>query len=504
MWSNLLEARTPSDRLELEWPLGSDQACVIVHGFLSVDECERLIAQAERTGFVSASPDYPPSYRDNDRLVLDDFGLSSALFARLRQCIAQSPPLASVSTQPPWTLLAVNERMRFCRYRPGTQFGAHQDGVHYRPQSQSRLTFMVYLNESVFTGGDTVFYGNRADAMAGVNATTRFRPRQGSLILFDHALWHAGAKVESGLKYVMRSDLMYTAATEAASSADFASGHQGYVWALSALSEGRIASAGRDTLIRIWDQQGRLHRALCGHTQSVLGVLEMQAGELLSYSRDRTVRRWSLSTGASEILGEASAALLSGTQLGPAQLVLGDAAGFLQLWDLSANTKIQWLAHRSWIWAIESVDAQQFASVSEDGWLRIWNAVIGHEVCHRALDRPLRSVACSGNEAEVCLAVGDLSGDVHLLSMHGTTLAPVRTFRAHSGAVRKLRFERDSVLLSCGEDGAVRRWDLCSDRFEQIVSHDNFATDVLCLGPGHWLSSGYDGQIRVTQRELAP
>jgi len=59
---------------------------------------------------------------------------------------------------------------------------------------------MVYLNED-FTGGTTAFHD------FGVEAT----PRTGAALLFQHQLLHEGCVVRSGIKYVLRSDVMYAA-----------------------------------------------------------------------------------------------------------------------------------------------------------------------------------------------------------------------------------------------------------------------------------------------------
>lgn len=36
------------------------------------------------------------------------------------------------------------------------------------------------------------------------------QPRQGSVLLFNHHITHDGGTVESGLKYLMRTEVMYS------------------------------------------------------------------------------------------------------------------------------------------------------------------------------------------------------------------------------------------------------------------------------------------------------
>ena len=101
------------------------------------------------------------------------------------------------------TIQALNERFRFYRYDPGQKFALHFDGFFRRDNGeQSELTFMVYLNAD-FTGGETKFYGDDRKLRVTV------RPQQGMALGFVHLQLHEGARVESGRKYVLRTDVMY-------------------------------------------------------------------------------------------------------------------------------------------------------------------------------------------------------------------------------------------------------------------------------------------------------
>ena len=66
---------------------------------------------------------------------------------------------------------------------------------------------MVYLNDDV-TGGETRFFRSMAHALAGDPYLT-VAPRTGAALVFEHRLWHEGAVVERGRKYVLRTDVMY-------------------------------------------------------------------------------------------------------------------------------------------------------------------------------------------------------------------------------------------------------------------------------------------------------
>jgi predicted 2-oxoglutarate/Fe(II)-dependent dioxygenase YbiX len=160
-------------------------------------ECEAAIARTEQMGFAAAPITTAagfvmrPDIRNNERVMFDDVELAGALFARIRDAV-------------PGRLrgrraVGVNERFRCYRYTPGQRFAPHYDGAFERSgHERSELTFMIYLNDG-FTGGQTTFHE------FGVEV----QPRRGAALLFQHRLLHEGATVRSGVKYVLRSDVMY-------------------------------------------------------------------------------------------------------------------------------------------------------------------------------------------------------------------------------------------------------------------------------------------------------
>jgi hypothetical protein len=58
---------------------------------------------------------------------------------------------------------------------------------------------MLYLNGG-FEGGATVFLEGTKD---------RVQPVAGMALVFQHNIYHEGERLESGVKYIMRSDAMF-------------------------------------------------------------------------------------------------------------------------------------------------------------------------------------------------------------------------------------------------------------------------------------------------------
>ncbi len=70
------------------------------------------------------------------------------------------------------------------------------------------MTFMIYLNEGM-TGGETRFFGDMEQAFLHQRPYLSVQPKEGMALIFLHSIWHEGAVVHSGQKYVLRTDVMY-------------------------------------------------------------------------------------------------------------------------------------------------------------------------------------------------------------------------------------------------------------------------------------------------------
>jgi predicted 2-oxoglutarate/Fe(II)-dependent dioxygenase YbiX len=96
----------------------------------------------------------------------------------------------------------MHPHFRFYRYEVGQFFKWHRDGYMGQGESvQSLLTFLIYLNED-YSGGETEFRWGRLPT------------KTGKALVFPHRLVHQGATVEQGVKYVLRTDVMYSAISE--------------------------------------------------------------------------------------------------------------------------------------------------------------------------------------------------------------------------------------------------------------------------------------------------
>ena len=167
----------------------------LIPDFFTREECLQYLQQSEAAGYESATIQtrkgqvLDTNIRNNEQLILDDTGLARDIWLRLRDHI---PPFLAGRQA-----IGISERFRFYRYEPGQCFAPHTDGSFRRDNGEeSRLTLLIYLNDD-FEGGETAFDDHVVT------------PRRGLALAFRHELLHEGRVVTSGVKYVLRSDVMF-------------------------------------------------------------------------------------------------------------------------------------------------------------------------------------------------------------------------------------------------------------------------------------------------------
>ncbi len=166
-----------------------------IDDFWTKAQCDRYISKAEKQGFSEALIKTGMGYRNissvrnNERYILDDPELAKTIWEDL----AAFAPMQLGRSR----AIGLNERFRIYRYKEGQQFKKHRDLSYIRnPQEASYYTCLIYLNDA-FEGGSTTF------------KNVEITPQIGRCLLFYHPLEHEGKIIHSGIKYVLRTDIMY-------------------------------------------------------------------------------------------------------------------------------------------------------------------------------------------------------------------------------------------------------------------------------------------------------
>ncbi len=181
----------------------------LLYGVFSSEECDELIEKTENVGYGNLSATHTGNYRKNQRMTVSHKALADELFMRIQDACPEE--VRHPNKNVVWRLKGVNHRFRFCKYDEGGFLAERtEDCFQQTPTVRSFFTCILYLNET--DGGETNFIKRcpRKDSERdSVSVERSVKPQTGKILLFNHNLRHEGAKLLSGHKYIMHTEVMY-------------------------------------------------------------------------------------------------------------------------------------------------------------------------------------------------------------------------------------------------------------------------------------------------------
>lgn len=184
-------------------------ACTL-DAVLTPAECNALIATAESNGFTAASlytdkqgVEHFSDIRKSQRTIIDSQPFVDELWKRIQHTIPQSWGGHTLHISPD-AKSPLNPRLRILKYAdPGDEFQMHCDGQYASPDGGiSQLTILIYLNVG-YTGAYTHFLADDDTTLVPVIPTI------GGIAIQDQRLLHCVPPLETGTKYVVRTEVMY-------------------------------------------------------------------------------------------------------------------------------------------------------------------------------------------------------------------------------------------------------------------------------------------------------
>ena len=226
------------------------QAFVLDH-VLSPSECTKLIELAESSvldkdrgpdgtawnpAMVNVGGGFEvlvPEYRNSDRIIWDTQEIADRLWARIVRVpeIQESKVLSfrngdllgtrskeSKGKRTRWDFERANKRLRFLKYGPGQFFSPHCDSAYGELAEDSISVLRTHFTLHLYLNDSQQEVGNAADLLGGATSFLSgdeknridIDPKAGRVLIFQHMrLYHSGDDVRKGIKYTVRTDLLY-------------------------------------------------------------------------------------------------------------------------------------------------------------------------------------------------------------------------------------------------------------------------------------------------------
>lgn len=437
---------------------------VEIENFISNEEVNALIQEIEFK-FQKSNTNYPEYYRNNERIETTNTVLSQKLFHLIDQNLLDE------------LILGVNSKIRYCKYSPNQEFTVHQDGIHYLSDySESKYTFLLYLNDD-FLGGETLFFNTKTDKVP----LKSIHPKKGTLIIFDHRIWHSGKKVLKGNKYILRSDLYVTSKNQN-------NHHKGYIWSLLQLENNNFFSCGRDRSIKQWNSQLELINSFTIHEKSVIKVAQLSSDEFVSCSRDFTLKKWNKNGLLLSSIQLESMALNIAIYNGDI-IVTTNTSGYINFYTLNLKLIHSFQIHNAWIWGLE-IDDNQIITCCEKGEI----IVTDYNSLNSTLIHQHKTGLFCLKLSQENLFIGSQNGELITLNRN-TNLIKIN--KIHKDIIRQVEVETD-FIYSCSEDCTIKKTAINTGRSINILIHSNFIQDIFILNKTQIISAGFDGMIRKT------
>ncbi|WP_165226703.1 protein kinase domain-containing protein [Aquisphaera insulae] len=224
-------------------------------------------------------------------------------------------------------------------------------------------------------------------------------------------------------------------------------------------------------VVRLWDAaDGRLERALRGHTQNVMGLAYSPDGKHLASvsgswlivpqaaSRPGELILWEAATGAEVRRMAGHEGPLTGLGYSPDGTLIATSSwdGTVKLWDACRGTLRRTLVgHKDWVLAVAfSPGGSQLASAGADGAIKLWDLNPGRDgETLRGHTKNVTSVAYSPDGRH--LASGSSDQTVKLWDVDGRR--ETRVWREAAGPVARVAFFADGrrLLVSTNREDAA-------------------------------------------------
>ena len=241
-----------------------------------------------------------------------------------------------------------------------------------------------------------------------------------------------------------------------------------------------LASASRDSTIKVWNLATKENIATLRHTHSILSVAFSPDGTTFALGApDSTIKLWDIATKENIATLEGHTHRVRSVAFSPdgAMLASGSSDRTVKLWDIATGRTIATLeGHESWVYSVAySPNGTMLASGSDDT-VKLWDVTTKENIAtleghtHR-----VSSVAFSPDGTTLASGASDSTIKVWDVA----TKENIATLR-HTHRVRSVAFSPDGAMLASGSrDATIKLWNVVTRQnivtYKHIDEHSGFA-----------------------------
>ncbi len=147
------------------------------------------------------------------------------------------------------------------------------------------------------------------------------------------------------------------------------------------------------------------------------------------------------------------------------------------------------------VWQVIKLDDNIIASSSEDSTIKIWNCKNEKSINTFYANAPIISLAFNNQTKQ--LISGSLNGEISIGTLNDDyQQQEIKTFKAHIGIIRTIKFINNKRIATGGEDNKVKIWSLDGQLISEL-EHQNFVQSIELLDSKTIISASYDGTIKT-------